>query len=119
MTDCIFCKIINNEIPAYKVYEDEHFLAFLDINPIAVGHVQVIPKTHYRWVWDTPNVGEYFEVVRKIACAQQKAFNTDFVLSKIIGNEVPHAHIWVYPDPAITGDKKDFAGNQQKIIKNI
>lgn len=129
MTDCLFCKIVAGEIPAHKVYEDDHFLAFLDINPIAVGHVQVIPKTHYRWVWDlpastdapagTPNIGEYFEIVRKIALAQKKAFGTDFVLSKIVGEEVPHAHIWVYPDQNAPGDKKDFAGNREKIVQNM
>ncbi len=119
MENCLFCKIVAGEIPAHKVYEDKHFLAFLDINPQAVGHVQVIPKTHYRWVWDVPNVGEYFEIVRKIARAQKKAFGTDFVLSKIVGEEIPHAHIWVYPDPTLAGDKKDFEGNKKKILDNL
>lgn len=117
--NCIFCKIIAGEIPAYKVYEDEKFLAFLDINPQSPGHTQVTPREHYRWVWNVPNVGEYFEVVRKIALAQQKAFNTDFILSKIIGDEVSHAHIWVFPDPNISGDKKDFKSNAEKIRKAI
>ena len=117
--NCIFCKIVKGEIPAYKVYEDENFLAFLDINPQSPGHTQVIPKKHYRWVWDTPNVGEYFEVVKKIALAQQKAFKTDFILSKIIGDEVEHAHIWVFPNSNISGDAKDFAGNTEKIRKAI
>jgi len=62
--NCIFCKIVKGEIPAYKIYEDENFLAFLDINPQSPGHTQVIPKRHYRWVWDIPNVGAYFEVVK-------------------------------------------------------
>lgn len=113
--DCIFCKIVKGEIPAYKVYEDNDFLAFLDINPQSPGHTQVITKKHYRWVWDTPNIGEYFEVVKKIALAQQKAFGTDFILSKIIGDEVKHAHIWVYPNSNVFGNKKDFAGNAEKI----
>ncbi|MEK7607921.1 MAG: HIT domain-containing protein [Patescibacteria group bacterium] len=114
-TDCIFCKIIRGEIPCYKVYENKNFLAFLSIDPISPGHTLIIPKKHYRWVWDVPNVGEYFEIVRKIALAQKKAFATDFVLSKIIGEEVPHAHIWIYPDKNISGDKKDFIGNNNKI----
>src|SRR5579872_5638508 len=108
MDDCIFCKIIRGEIPSYKVYEDEYFLAFIDIQPQSPGHTLVIPKKHYRWVWDVPHVGEYFEVVRKIAKAQQKAFNTDWILSKIVGEEVEHAHIWVYPNKEVTGDKMDF-----------
>ena len=119
MEDCIFCKIVAGEIPAHRVYEDEKFLAFLDIHPQSPGHVQVIPKTHYRWIWDIPNIGEYFEVVRKIAKAQQKAFDTDWILSKSIGDEVQHAHIWVFPDNNVSGDKMDFAGNAEKIRARI
>lgn len=119
MNDCIFCKIVRGEIPSYKVYEDEHFLAFLDIHPQSPGHVQVIPKTHYRWVWDTPNAGEYFEVVQKIAKAQQKAFDTDWILSKIVGDEVEHAHIWVYPNNNVEGDKNNFKENAEKIKNNL
>ena len=115
MENCIFCKIVKGEIPATKVYEDKHFVAFLDIHPQSPGHAQVISKKHYRWVWDVPNVGEYFEVVKKIAKAQQKAFNTDWILSKIIGDEVQHAHIWVFPNDKVDGDKDDLAGNAEKI----
>ena len=121
MTDpnCIFCKIVKGEIPAYKLYEDENFLAFLDINPQSPGHTQVIPKKHYRWVWDIPEVGTYFEVVRKIARAQQKAFDTDFILSKIVGDEVKHAHIWVFPNNKVVGIKTDFENNAEKIRNAI
>lgn len=117
--ECIFCKIVKGEIPSYKIYEDESFLAFLDIRPQSPGHAQVITKKHYRWVWDVPNVGAYFEVVKKIAIAQQKAFGTDFILSKIIGDEVEHAHIWVFPNSNASGNPKDFTGNAQKIIEAI
>ncbi len=114
-SNCIFCKIARKEIATEIVYEDDNFLAFLDINPQSPGHVQVISKKHFRWVWDLPNVGDYFEVVRKIAKAQQKAFNTDWILSKIVGEEVPHAHIWVFPNSEISGDKTDIKGNAEKI----
>lgn len=117
MENCIFCKIIKGEIPSYKVYENENFLAFLDINPQSPGHVQVIPKQHHRWVWDVKNIAEYFEVVRKIALAQRKAFATDFILSKIVGDEVPHAHIWVYPNKEVKGVPKNFEENLEKIKK--
>lgn len=113
MKDCIFCKIANKEIPSHIVYEDNDFLAFLDINPQSPGHVQVIPKKHYRWVWEVPDAGEYFEVVKKLAVAQQKAFNTEWILSKIVGDEVEHAHIWIYP--AVKGNLTDFKGNAGKI----
>lgn len=113
--DCIFCKIVRGKIPSHKVYEDKNFLAFLDINPQSPGHTQVIPKDHYRWVWQIPNAGEYFEVAKKIALAQQKAFGTDFILSKIIGDEVEHAHIWIFPNSNVSGDPKDFESNAKKI----
>jgi histidine triad (HIT) family protein len=121
MENCIFCKIVRGEIPAHKVYEDKNFLAFLDIHPQSPGHVQVIPKDHYRWVWDVPNVGEYFEVARKVAKAQQKAFKTDWILSKIVGDEIEHAHIWVFlPDKTpVKEDKNDFASNAEKIKSSL
>jgi histidine triad (HIT) family protein len=117
MENCIFCKIVKGEISCTKVYEDENFLAFLDIHPIGPGHVQVIPKKHYRWVWDVPNVGEYFEIVRKIALAQKKAFNADIVRSQVYGEEIYHAHIWVWPETV--GNEKDLKGNAEKIISAI
>ncbi len=117
--NCIFCKIIAHEIPAEIVYEDADFLAFLDIRPQSPGHTQVIPKKHVRWVWDHANAGAYFEIAKKIALAQQKAFDTDFILSKIVGDEVPHAHIWVYPNNKVEGDPKDFKTNAEKIRKNL
>jgi histidine triad (HIT) family protein len=116
--NCIFCKIVKGEIPSYKVYEDDSFLAFLDINPRAPGHVQVIPKEHHRWVWDVPNVGDYFEIARKVARAEQKAFGVEMIRSQVFGDEVPHAHIWVWPHDA-AGDPKDFEANAEKIKKYL
>jgi histidine triad (HIT) family protein len=119
MENCIFCKIANKEIPAHIVYEDKNFMAFLDINPQSPGHVQVIPKSHYRWVWQVPNSGEYFEIVKKVALAQQKAFGTEWIISKIIGDEIEHAHIWVYPNSQVKGNSKDFKANAEKIKNNL
>lgn len=117
MNTCIFCKIVAKEVPAEVVYEDANFLAFLDIRPLSPGHTLVIPKQHYRWVWDVPNAGAYFEAAKKVALAQQKAFDVEMVLSKIIGEEVPHAHIWVFPDNAASAkhDKGDIVGNAAKV----
>lgn len=114
-------------MPVNVVYEDDEFIAFLDIHPQSPGHVQVIPKKHYRWVWDLPEsgkaglptIGKYFEVVRKVALAQRKAFDTDWILSKIVGEDVEHAHIWAFPNSNVKGDKMDFVGNAEKIKKNI
>lgn len=116
MNDCIFCAIAAGELPAEKVYEDEAFLAFLDIRPLSPGHTLVIPKRHYRYVWDVENMGPYFEVVRMIARALQKISGTDEVYMKVIGEEVPHAHVWVYANPEkAQGDKNDFAGEAAKL----
>lgn len=115
MENCIFCKIVRGEIPSHKVYEDDHYLAFLDIHPKAPGHTQVIPKEHHRWVWDVPNPGEYFEIATKIAHAQRKAFGTEWILSRIVGDEVPHAHIWIYPSTEVAADATKFDENAAKI----
>jgi len=120
MENCVFCKVVRGELPSTKVYEDEHFLAILDIQPRAPGQTLVIPKEHYRWVWDVPEAGKYFEIARKIARALQKAFGVEMILSKVVGEEVPHAHIWLFPDPAHTkGDKMDFATNAEKIRSSL
>ncbi len=119
MNDCIFCKIIKGDIPCHKVYEDDEFLAFLDIRPWGPGHTLVVPKTHYTWVWDYPRAGAYFELAQKIALAQRKAFGTEFVIAKIFGEEVPHAHIQVYPSESVKGDKTDFVGNSEKIRSHL
>jgi histidine triad (HIT) family protein len=116
MNDCIFCKIINKEIPANIVYEDAEFLGFLDIRPESPGHTLLIPKKHYRWVWDIPNIGKYFEAAQKIAKAQRKAFGVEKIVAKIVGEEVPHAHLWLIPDHDAPGDKKDFETNRRKIL---
>ena len=117
MPDCIFCKIIRREIPAHIVYEDVDFLAFLDIHPQSPGHAQVIPKKHCRWVWDVANLGAYFEAVGTVARAQQKAFKNEWVLCRIVGDEVAHAHIWVFPSNETKGDKMDLEGNKKKITE--
>jgi histidine triad (HIT) family protein len=119
MTDCIFCKIIKKEIPSHVVYEDADFLAFLSIAPDAPGHTLVIPKEHYRWVWDYPEIGKYYEVVRKIAVAQRKAFSEEMIVSKVFGDEIPHAHIHVLPRRETPGDKKEFEENAAKVRGNL
>ncbi len=117
MTDqnCIFCKIVAKEIPATVVYEDQNFLAFMDIFPKAPGHLQVIPKAHYPLVWDVPNAGEYFEAVQKIAKAMQKVWPNTLIRSQIYGEAVPHAHIWLWPDVALDGSEKNFEEYANKI----
>jgi histidine triad (HIT) family protein len=120
MSECIFCKIVKKEIPSHTVYEDAGFMAFLSIDPRSPGHTLVIPKKHYQWVWEVPEAGKYFETTKKIALAIQKAYSQEAVFGHIEGTEVPHAHIWVYPNPAKTaGDKKDLEGNKEKIVEAL
>ena len=96
--DCIFCKIAKGEIPSYKIYEDDNYLAFLDIFPLVEGHTLVIPKKHYRWVWDVDDVGKYMQVCRTIANHYKKVGKIELVASLILGEQVHHAHIHLLPN---------------------
>ncbi len=130
MTDCIFCKIVAGEIPSYKVFEDDNFLAFLDINPFAKGHTLVIPKKHVKWVWDL-NEEEYsdlFKKIKLIAKALEKTFNTEWIVEGIAGIDVPHAHVHVIPRQIGDGlgafpnkvlDPKPSDEEMQKIAEGI
>jgi len=116
--DCVFCKIISGDIPSHTVWEDDAYAAFLDIRPLSPGHLLVVPKKHYRFVWDVPEAefGVYMSAVQKLARALQNIFGTDMVLSKVVGEEVPHAHVWLFPNPNLaSGTKEDFEGNAEKI----
>lgn len=95
--ECMFCKVVAGELPSYKVYEDDNFLAFLDIRPLNPGHTLVVPKKHYRWVWDYPDLAEYYRVVGKVANSIRKALETEYVVSLVLGEEVHHAHVWLVP----------------------
>ena len=97
MSDCLFCKIVAGTIPGYKVYEDKDFLGFLDIKPLSIGNSLLIPKAHYRWTFDVPNFGDYFEAAKKIAMATIPIVNAEAVSFVTLGFEVPHAHIRIIP----------------------
>lgn len=103
-TNCIFCKIIGGEIPAHKVYEDDNYLAFLDINPATEGHTLVIPKKHYQWVYDVEDIGEYWEVIQKITNKMLEKLKPAFVTYYTSGVDVPHAHVHVLPRKEISGE---------------
>lgn len=95
----IFSRIVSGEIPAYKVAEDDHFLAFLDINPLAEGHTLVIPKTEIDYIFDIedPLYAEYFVFARKVARAVKAVVPCTKVGIAVIGLEVAHAHIHLIP----------------------
>lgn len=97
--ETIFSKIINGDIPCFKIAENEHFLAFLDINPLAEGHTLVIPKNPVDNIFDL-NDKEYSELflfAKIIAKAIQKNFDCKKVGIAVIGLEVAHAHIHLVP----------------------
>lgn len=97
MTDCLFCKIVAGGIPCQKVYEDDQFLAFLDIHPQSPGHTLLIPKTHYRWVYDVPNYCDLWEKARELALNLKDKHQAKFISFLTLGDEVPHAHIHLIP----------------------
>lgn len=97
MSDCIFCKIVAGDIPNYKIYEDDKYLAFLDITQVTDGHALLIPKKHCRWVWDIDDIGEFFEIAKKIVGNIQKVSGEDFVMSLMWGRDVHHAHLHLVP----------------------
>lgn len=113
MEDCLFCKIVASDIPSYKIYEDNDFLAFLDIFPATEGYTLVIPKKHYRWVWDVENIGAYFEVCQKVAKHFQKVTNNESVYSMTLGEEVPHAHVRIF-----SGSDKDYSAKLANFVRN-
>ena len=104
----VFEKIIDRELPAYILYEDENFVAFLDTFPASKGHTLIVPKKKYRWVWEVEPFANYMELARKIAKVQQKAFGTEMIFMDVRGDEVPHAHIHIRPGLLKDGSEKDF-----------
>lgn len=99
MDSCIFCSIVARTVPSDVVYEDDKFLAFLDINPVQPGHLLVIPKAHYQMIIDTPDdlVGQAFILAKKIMIAMKQALSCDFVMISVVGTDVPHFHIQLIP----------------------
>jgi histidine triad (HIT) family protein len=98
----IFCDIVAGTIPAYRVFESDVLVAFLDHRPLMPGHVLVVPRTHYAVLADMPgsDVGPFFVVVQRVASAVEKAMNADgsFVAINIkISQSVPHLHVHVVP----------------------
>ena len=95
----IFTKIIQGEIPCYKIAEDEHCFAFLDINPNAIGHTLCIPKQEVDKLFDLPKerYHELLEFARKIAITLEKAVPCERVGMAVVGLEVHHAHIHLIP----------------------
>ncbi len=95
----IFSRIVAGEIPSYKVAEDDKHYAFLDINPVAEGHVLVIPKREVDYIFDLDDneLAELHIFAKKVATALKKAIPCRKVGLTVLGLEVPHAHIHLVP----------------------
>jgi len=95
----IFTRIVNGEIPCYKIAEDENYLAFLDINPLQEGHTLVIPKKEVNYIFDVENElhAGLWNFARKVGKAIEKVVPCQRIGITVIGLEVPHAHIHLIP----------------------
>lgn len=95
----IFSKIISGEIPSYKIAENNHFLAFLDVFPMVEGHVLVVPKVEVDKIFDNPDeiLAQWLVFAKPIAKAIEKTFDCKRCGISVIGLEVPHAHMHLVP----------------------
>lgn len=95
----IFVKIVNGEIPSYKIAENEKFYAFLDINPLAKGHTLVIPKVEINYIFDMKDedLAEMMVFAKRVGIAVEKNIPCKRIGIAVLGLEVPHAHIHLIP----------------------
>lgn len=127
----IFTKIINREIPAYIVAEDEHFIAFLDINPLSKGHTLIVPKKEVDYFFDADDdvMSKIMVFSKRVATAIKKATSCSRVGVAVIGFEVPHAHLHLVPmnhmsdinfaNPKLKLTKEEFENMATKIIQSL
>jgi len=111
----IFSRIAAGEIPSYKCAENEKFYAFLDINPVAVGHTLVIPRREVDYIFDMDDdeIADFQKFAKQVAVAIKKAFPCKKVAQVVLGLEVPHAHIHLIP--MNTEADVDFRREKQKL----
>ncbi|MCF6366889.1 MAG: HIT family protein [Bacteroidales bacterium] len=127
----IFSKIVNGEIPSFKITEDDNFYAFLDINPLVKGHTLVIPKKEVDYLFDLEDelIGALHIFAKKVAKAIDKSIDCIRVGVLVIGTEVPHAHIHLIPfnneselnikNPKLKLSKEEFIKIVKKIKSNL
>ena len=127
----IFSQIVNGEIPCYKVYEDDEFLAFLDVFPVAKGHVLVIPKKETDYIFDIEDqsYARMWRFAKKISKALKLSVSCERIGISVIGLEVAHAHIHLLPinsledmnfsKPKMNFSKQEFEEIAHTIASNI
>ena len=127
----IFSKIIAGDIPSYKIAENDHFFAFLDIFPLREGHTLVVPKAEVDNLFDLPDeyLGEMLVFARPIAKAIEKSFDCNRCGITVIGLEVPHAHMHLIPinesddlnftQPKLKLDEAALKKIQERILSHL
>ena len=127
----IFSRIVKGEIPCYKIAEDEHFFAFMDINPVAKGHTLVIPKREVDYIFalDDKEIADMMVFAKKVAKAIEKAVPCKRIGVAVIGLEVPHAHIHLIPinqegdmdfqKEHVHMTEEEFKEIQKRIVENL
>lgn len=126
----IFTKIVQGEIPSYKIAEDDDFLSFLDAMPLVEGHTLVIPKNEVDFIFDIENdeYKNFWSFAQKVAKKLQKAYPDKRIAVAVVGLEVPHAHIHLIPiekmedmnfkNPRLQFSKEEYQKIQDKIINS-
>ncbi len=126
----IFSRIVAGEIPSYKVAENEHFFAFLDINPLVKGHTLVVPKQEEDYIFDLSDdiLGDMMIFAKHVAVAVEKTVPCARIGVAVIGLEVPHAHIHLVPiqslhdlnfaNPRVALDADEFAAIAAQIARH-
>ena len=130
--DCIFCKIVAGKIPAHRLYEDDHILAFLDIGPLAEGHTLVLPKTHCELLGDMPEaeMEAFGRQLPKLIRAIMRGVGVEGCnvlvnVGRVASQEVPHVHWHIIPRKAGDGlgyrwsPSKYPPGRAEQLIKLI
>lgn len=127
----VFTKIINGELPSYKVAESEKFIAFMDIEPLVTGHVLVVPKIEVDKIFDVPDdyLAEMLVFAKPVAHAIEKAFKCKRCGISVIGLEVPHTHMHLIPINSpndlnftrlkLNPSQDELKNAQEKILANM
>jgi len=109
---CIFCAIVAKTEPAHILYEDDQVVAFLDKHPRTVGHLQLIPKKHVRWVYEIEDIGSFFSTAGRLIRAIIPVLSADHVTIHTFGREIIHAHLWIVPQYQTDVHVEEFGGGK-------
>lgn len=127
--NCIFCKIINGDIPSRKLYEDDNFVVIMDVSPASKGHALLLPKNHYANLFEMPEAlcGEVLKVAQKVAAMMKENLGADGINllqnnGEAAGQTVFHFHMHLIPrykdeETILTWEPKGFSGEELDAIR--